>query len=98
MVGEIKKDEASIDNIDQLLKYVDWVKDEYCFGDYGMIRSFLIAYDFPDEVIEYANDIATRKYIIGRRPAQSLEWNNLTLVKYKYDVQRKLLKFEQLQQ
>ncbi|MEW6578790.1 MAG: hypothetical protein AB1435_06300 [Chloroflexota bacterium] len=30
LVGEIKKDAAQFEDVDQLLKYVDWVKDEYC--------------------------------------------------------------------
>src|SRR5205814_1587442 len=36
LVGEIKKDVARLEDVDQLLKYVDWVRDEYCNGDCAM--------------------------------------------------------------
>jgi hypothetical protein len=34
---EIKKDAAKKDVIDQVMKYVDWINEEYAYGDYGMI-------------------------------------------------------------
>lgn len=85
LVAEIKVEEASIDNVEQLLKYVDWVKDEYCYGDYGMINAFLVAYKFDDELIKYKENSVSRKYIINRRPARTYEWNNLKFVKYSFD-------------
>lgn len=54
LVAELKKDGATFDDVNQLMKYVDWVKDEYSFGDYSMIEAFLIAYNFPDDVVAYA--------------------------------------------
>src|SRR5260370_10494615 len=42
LVCEIKRDAAHLEDIDQLMKYVDWVRDEYCYGDYAMIRAFLV--------------------------------------------------------
>lgn len=30
---EVKRDSVSIDDIEQLMKYVDWVKNEYAYGD-----------------------------------------------------------------
>src|SRR5947207_387085 len=36
LVCEIKRDAARLEDIDQLMKYVDWVRDEYCFGGYAM--------------------------------------------------------------
>lgn len=82
LVGEIKKDPASEEDIDQLLKYIDWVKDEYCYGDYSMVDAFLITYEFPENVIQHKQNVGSRKYTIGVRPAQSLEWSNISLVKY----------------
>jgi len=90
LVAEIKKDEATINDIEQLLKYVDWVKDEYCYGDYEMINAFLIAYHFNNELINYKKDSVSRKYIINRRPAKSYEWNNLQFVKYSFDGKKKI--------
>jgi hypothetical protein len=85
LVGEIKKDAADQEDVDQLLKYVDWVRDEYCFGDYAMIRAFLVAYDFNEEVIQHKRVVGLRKYTIGVRPAQSLEWNDLNLIGYSFN-------------
>ncbi|MFC2071226.1 hypothetical protein ACFLUU_00700 [Chloroflexota bacterium] len=85
IVGEIKKDAASIEDVDQLLKYVDWVRDEYCFGDYSMITAFLVTYDFSQDVVQHARHVGLRRYVSGVRPAQSLEWDNLKLVSYSFN-------------
>jgi len=85
LVGEIKKDAARMEDVDQLMKYVDWVKDEYCFGDYSMIKAFLVAFEFHHDVIRHKSAIGIRKYTVGVRPAQSFEWNNLTLLKYVFN-------------
>lgn len=94
LVAEIKKDSGGKDEIEQLLKYVDWVREEYCFGDYSMIEAFLVSYDFSQDVIEYKREVAVRRYTIGRRPAKSLEWTQLRLVKYAFDASHKRLGFE----
>lgn len=93
-VTEIKKDIATKDDIEQTLKYVDWIKDEYCFNDYSMINAFVVAYSFDQQVIDYKNLNAIRQYTIGRRPAKTLMWNNLKLVKYSYNSSEKRLDFE----
>jgi hypothetical protein len=85
LVGEIKKDAANIEDVDQLLKYVDWVRDEYCFGDYSMINAFLIAYEFDQAVIQHTHDVSIRRYVVGVRPASSQEWSNVRLVKYSFN-------------
>ncbi|HRV92496.1 MAG TPA: hypothetical protein P5526_10075 [Anaerolineae bacterium] len=85
LVGEIKRDAAKVEDVDQLLKYVDWVKDEYCFGDYAMINAFLIAHEFGEDIVQHKQAVGNRKYTIGVRPARSLEWNNMKLVKYSFD-------------
>ncbi|NQS76901.1 MAG: hypothetical protein HQP61_10815 [Peptococcaceae bacterium] len=85
LVAELKKDGANVDDVHQLMKYVDWVKDEYSFGDYSMIEAFLLAYDFPAGVVDCARQVGERKYIIGRRPARSATWSNLRLVRYAFN-------------
>ena len=87
LVGEIKKDLAIKEDIDQLLKYVDWVKDEYCYGDYSMIDAFLVTYGYPDDVIQHKQKVGSRQYTIGVRPAQSLEWSKVKLVSYSFQPQ-----------
>ncbi len=85
LVMELKKDNANKEDIDQLLKYVDWVNDDYSHGDYSMIHSFLVASGFSEDVINYSKEIGIRKYVLGRRPPKSEEWSNLKLVKYSFD-------------
>jgi hypothetical protein len=94
LVIELKKDSSNVEDVDQLLKYVDWVNDEYAHGDYLMINSFLVASDFNDDVINYAKENGIRKYTIGRRPAKSGEWANIKLVKYSYNKDSNLVDFE----
>ncbi|HSU53879.1 MAG TPA: hypothetical protein VLT36_07480, partial [Candidatus Dormibacteraeota bacterium] len=93
LVGEVKKDEGLLQDLEQLMKYVDWVKEEYASGDYSMIRAFLVAYDFEAEAIERLHEVASRRYVIGRRPAVSREWKDLKLVRYRYDSSAKRLVF-----
>jgi hypothetical protein len=94
LVGEGKRDHAILENIDQLMKYVDWVKDEYCFGDYSMIHAYLVASDFDEQVIERAQNIGFRNYTFGVRPTRSAEWRNLRLVKYWFNPVTSALEFE----
>lgn len=94
LVGEIKKDAANPEDVDQLLKYVDWIRDEYCFGDYAMIKAFLIAYEFSMEVIDHKNAVGVRRYTVGVRPARSYEWHSLQLVKYLFNSTSNQLDFE----
>ncbi|GMQ79339.1 MAG: hypothetical protein BMS9Abin02_1920 [Anaerolineae bacterium] len=96
LVGEIKKDEATTEDVDQLLKYVDWVRDAYCYGDYSMIRAFLIAYDFDSVVEKHARNVGIRKYTVGVRPTKSDEWNQVKLMRYRYDVKRWRIYLEKL--
>jgi len=85
LVCEIKREGAQPQDIDQLMKYVDWVTDEYCHGDYSMIRAFFVAHDFTDGVIEHKQVVGVRKYTAGVRPARSLEWNSLQLLHYSFN-------------
>lgn len=81
---EIKKDAAKRDVVNQVMKYVDWINEEYAYGDYGMIQAFIVAYDFSDDVIEYRNSVCIRNYTRGRRPTISGIWKNVRLIKYSF--------------
>jgi hypothetical protein len=94
LVGEIKKDAARFEDIDQLLKYVDWVRDEYCHGDYSMIDAFLVAYSFDQAVLAHKQEVGVRQYTVGVRPATSQEWSNVTLVSYSFDASLGHLRFQ----
>lgn len=93
LVIEIKKGSASIEDLNQTMKYVDWVNQEYSFGDYNMIEAFLVAFEFPDYVIKAKNDIVKRNYIKSRRPPVAMYWSNLKLIKYSFDTETNKLKF-----
>jgi hypothetical protein len=95
LVGEIKKDAATLEDVDQLLKYVDWVRDEYCFGDYSMIRAFLITYGFDTSVKNHAQNVGARKYTVGVRPTRSAEWKEARLIRYWYNAELKRISLEQ---
>lgn len=84
LVIEIKKDIASIDVIEQIMKYVDWIQSEYAFGDYSMIEAYVVAADYPQEVIKSRDEECVRKFTKGYRPTVSCTWNFVKLIKYSY--------------
>ena len=84
-VGEVKKDAAQPDEVEQLMRYVDWVKDQYADNDYSLITAFLIASDFPQNVIDRVREAGRRLYTVRRRPATTTEWRAIELVRYSYE-------------
>ena len=46
LIVEIKRDSATVESIDQVMKYVDWVNHEYAHDDYSMIEAFVVAMIF----------------------------------------------------
>ncbi|MGP4060237.1 endonuclease NucS domain-containing protein [Halobacillus sp. H74] len=96
LIIEIKKDKGTINAVEQLMKYVDWVNQEYSFGDYSMINAFLVAHNIPKEVIDFRNNHGKRNYIKDRRPAVPSEWNNIRLIEYSFDKINKKLKFNEV--
>ncbi len=97
LVIEIKKDSAQEEDIEQLLKYVDWVKDEYAHGDYSMIRAFLVAHEFSEEVINHASEVGVRQFTIGRRPPLSKEWADMALIKYSFESSSNSINFSNVE-
>ena len=83
LIAELKKDAASIDIVEQIMKYVDWVANEYANKDYSMIEAYLVAADFSSEVIDLVKKNCIRNYTKGVRPAEFRIWNNLKLVRYR---------------
>ncbi|MFZ1335071.1 MAG: hypothetical protein WAR99_06630, partial [Saprospiraceae bacterium] len=93
LVIEIKKGQVTSDDLIQLMKYVDWVKNEYAFSDYSMIEAFMIGYSFTHEALASFSNIIERKYIQGARPSIPSEWNNVKLVTYAFNEGNNLLEF-----
>lgn len=85
LVIEIKKGAAKVEDINQILKYVDWINQEYSFGDYSMIEAFLVANTINSSVVHARNTYALRNYIIGRRPVRQSKWTNLKLIEYSFN-------------
>ncbi|MEX1264632.1 MAG: hypothetical protein WEE66_12005, partial [Actinomycetota bacterium] len=84
LVAELKKGDAIPDDVDQVMKYVDWVKDVYANSDYGMIHAFLVAARFPTQTRDRHKRGHERNYTIGRRPARLETWRSLRLVTYQW--------------
>lgn len=84
LIVEIKRDKAGIDVLNQVMKYVDWVNQDYSFGDYSMIEAFIVARDFDKDVLYNVNKLCVRNYIKGRRPVILEVWKNIRLIRYKY--------------
>ncbi len=93
LLVELKKGLALIEDIEQVMKYVDWINQEYSFGNYSMINAFLVAKSIDKSVIETRDSLARRNYLIGRRPAKSAVWSNLKLVEYKFDASTNSIKY-----
>jgi hypothetical protein len=93
LVMELKRDVADEQFVQQVMKYVDWVRSEYAHEDYSLIQAFLVAYDFT-QAAKDEHQRSIRRYTVGRRPIVSKEWSNLSLVSYRYDPSRRRLRFD----
>lgn len=82
LVAELKKDKATVQDLYQLMKYVDWVRSEYAGNDYGLIRAFLVAHEFDEKGISAHIEDAERSYLLNRRPPSTKQWRDITFVRY----------------
>lgn len=96
LVIEIKKGVADIHVINQVMKYVDWVNQEYSFGDYNMIEAYIVAFNFPEEIIQFKKLNAKRNFVKGGRNSTSQEWSKLRLIKYHFDPDQKKMFFSEI--
>jgi len=92
MVIELKARKATADCVEQLLRYVEWIKQEYAYGDYSRIKAFLIAKSYDQTAIDAQKTSAVRYYTQGGRSPKTATWAELRFIKYRYDkASRKLL-------
>ncbi len=69
----------------QLMKYVDWIANNYASGKYPMVKGILVANDFDAKFIDYCRKLCVRNYNDGyRNPTPSI-WNKIILLKYSFD-------------
>lgn len=85
LVVEIKKNEADVEALIQVMKYVDWVCNEYAYDDYSMIEAYVLAYSFKEEAIAQYRSIGVRNYTIGTHPIDNRKWDSLKLIRYEFD-------------
>ncbi len=85
IVIEIKRDDADEAVIEQIMKYVDWINNEYAHGDYSMIEAYVVAAGFPDGVVKKKENECIRNFTKGYRPTKACTWNECKLIQYKYD-------------
>ena len=82
LVAELKKDAATVDIVEQIMKYVDWISNEYANKDYSMIEAYIIAADFGDDVKRIVEEYCIRNFTKGYRPTEFCIWKNIKMVKY----------------
>lgn len=84
LVIEIKRGDAEDLVIDQVMKYVDWINQEYSHGDYSMIEAYVVAAAFPESVKKMKKEKCIRNYTKGYRPSEACVWKSVKLVRYEY--------------
>jgi len=84
LVLELKRGEATVEAIGQIMKYVDWVRNEYAHGDYSMVEAYVVAFGFPQEVVEAKEEYCIRNYMKGFRPVVPSTWTDVKLIEYSY--------------
>jgi len=94
LVIEIKRGTVDVQDVLQLMKYVDWIKNEYAFGDYNMINAYLVGYNFTDNAVATFREKIERKFIYGVRPSIAAVWNKVKLVTYRFNPANNLLDFQ----
>ncbi len=94
LVVELKKGIVTEQDLLQLMKYVDWVKNEYSSGDYSIINAFLVGHDFEEACVNNLREIVQRNYVYGVRPSTTAVWRNVKLVKYRYIVDEERINYD----
>ena len=85
LVAELKKNYATKDTIDQVLKYVDWVSNEYAYNDYETIDACIIAFEYEEGIEKHYDSVVKRYYTLGSHPVRNKFWKSLKLLKYRYE-------------
>jgi len=96
LVIELKKDIADGVCVEQTLRYVEWIKQEYAQGDYSRIKAFLVANDFDQTAIDAQRNSGIRHYTEGGRSPRTAIWKDLTLLRYRFDLLLKKLQIDPL--
>jgi hypothetical protein len=68
---ELKTGKISEDDLNQIIKYENWLIRKLTDGDSEMIQSILVGFHFDEKVLEY------------RKKRKSIEEKTVRLIKYK---------------
>lgn len=82
LIIELKKGKANKESVLQLMRYVDWVCNEYASGDYSLIEARVIAADYVKNIGKEKTKSAIRTYISSTHPITTDIWDDLRLIKY----------------
>ncbi len=82
MVIELKAGTIKKENVQQTMKYVDWISREYAKGDYSMIEAFTVGLDKEENLDSQIKNIIERNFTIESRPVENKKWKNLRLISY----------------
>ena len=81
LVLELKKDKADINTIQQTMRYVDWICNEYASGDYSLVTAGVIAFEYGN--LDSLQDAISRTFISSTHPIVTKKWNDLTCLTYR---------------
>jgi len=82
---EVKRDKVEAEkDVNQLIKYVDWVAHTRAGGDYSLVDAYFVAHDYTDSVVQYVQDTLPKDFVTPRRPYAPARWNQLRLIRYTY--------------
>lgn len=81
---ELKTGVIFEDDLNQIIKYENWLIRKLADGDSEMVQSILVGSSFDEKVIEY------------RRKRKTIEEKTVRLIKYKVDVQISDLVLEEI--
>lgn len=85
LVVELKKDKAKKDMVLQLMRYVDWISNEYASGDYSKIKAVGIAKSYNPDVQSTVKSECVRSFLCETHPNKTAKWNDITFYEYSVD-------------
>ena len=92
---EVKRDKVEAEkDVNQLIKYVDWIAHTRAGGDYSLVDAYFVAHDYADSVVQYVQDTLPKDFVTPRRPYAPARWNRLQLIRYTYTGGSPVLKLQ----
>jgi hypothetical protein len=84
---ELKTGTGNEDDLNQIIKYENWLTRKLANGDHEMVQSILVAFDFQDKVLEYVR----RRKVIEEKTVRLLTYRvaekgeGITLAEVKFE-------------